>query len=141
MNKNQKSEVRNQKSLDEVIEALEYCRFSSDCTPCAYKETKDCQRVKCADAVCYLKQYRSDKLEWEADRKAYQDWIEQYKDIRDKHQQAVIELERKSMVWKPAKGRPAYEKGICNCGYVLSVLQRDFVYCPKCGAKLDWSEK
>lgn len=50
------------------------------------------------------------------------------------------EPERVSMVWKPAKGRPAYEKGICNCGYVLSVLQRDFVYCPKCGAKLDWSE-
>lgn len=50
------------------------------------------------------------------------------------------EPERKSMVWKPAKGRPAYEKGICNCGYVLSVLQRDFVYCPNCGAKLDWSE-
>lgn len=50
------------------------------------------------------------------------------------------EPERKSMVWKPEKGRPAYEKGICNCGYVLSVLQRDFVYCPNCGAKLDWSE-
>lgn len=50
------------------------------------------------------------------------------------------EPERISMVWKPAKGRPAYEKGICNCGYVLSVLQRDFVYCPNCGAKLNWSE-
>lgn len=50
------------------------------------------------------------------------------------------EPERISMVWKPAKGRPAYEKGICNCGYVLSVLQRDFVYCPMCGAKLEWSE-
>lgn len=50
------------------------------------------------------------------------------------------EPERKSMVWKPAKGRPAYEKGICNCGYVLSVLQRDFVYCPECGAKLEWSD-
>lgn len=30
------------------------------------------------------------------------------------------EPERISMVWKPSKGRPAYEKGICNCGYVLS---------------------
>ena len=46
--------------------------------------------------------------------------------------------ERTTMVWKPAEGRPAYEKGICSCGYVLSVLQRDFVYCPGCGAKLEW---
>lgn len=50
------------------------------------------------------------------------------------------EPERKSMVWKPAKGRPAYEKGICNCGYVLSVLQRDFVYCPNCGARIEWGQ-
>ena len=45
--------------------------------------------------------------------------------------------ERVSMVWKPAKGRPVYEKGVCSCGYVLSVLQRDFVYCPSCGARLE----
>ena len=51
-----------------------------------------------------------------------------------------VESERTAMVWKPAKGRPAYEKGICSCGYVLSVLQRDFVYCPNCGARLEWSE-
>ena len=48
--------------------------------------------------------------------------------------------ERTAMVWKPAEGRPAYEKGICSCGYVLSVLQRDFVYCPMCGARLEWNE-
>ncbi len=48
------------------------------------------------------------------------------------------EPERKSMVWNTAKHRPAYEIGICSCGYVLSVLQRDFVYCPMCGAKLEW---
>ncbi len=48
------------------------------------------------------------------------------------------EPERVSMVWKPADGRPAYEKGICSCGYVLSVLQRDFVYCPMCGCRLEW---
>ena len=46
--------------------------------------------------------------------------------------------EQVSMVWKPAKHRPAYEKGICSCGYVLSVLQRDFIYCPMCGARLEW---
>lgn len=46
--------------------------------------------------------------------------------------------ERTAMVCKPAEGRPAYEKGICSCGYVLSVLQRDFVYCPSCGARLEW---
>lgn len=48
------------------------------------------------------------------------------------------EPERVSMVWKPADGRPAYEKGVCSCGYVLSVLQRDFVYCPLCGCRLEW---
>lgn len=46
--------------------------------------------------------------------------------------------ERTAMVWKPAKDRPAYEKGVCSCGFVLSVLQRDFVYCPQCGARLEW---
>ena len=52
----------------------------------------------------------------------------------------VGDKERTTMVWKPAKGRPAYEKGICSCGYVLSVLQRDFVYCPMCGCRLEWNE-
>lgn len=50
----------------------------------------------------------------------------------------VGDNERRTMVWKTAEGRPAYEKGVCSCGYVLSVLQRDFVYCPMCGAKLEW---
>ena len=48
--------------------------------------------------------------------------------------------ERTAMVWKPAKGRPVYESGICSCGSVLTVLQRDFVYCPHCGSKLEWSK-
>lgn len=52
----------------------------------------------------------------------------------------VGDKERVSMVWKPAKGRPVYEKGVCSCGYVLSVLQRDYVYCPMCGSRLEWNE-
>lgn len=50
------------------------------------------------------------------------------------------EPERMAMVWKPAKGRPVYESGICSCGYVLTVLQRDFIYCPHCELKLVWSK-
>lgn len=42
----------------------------------------------------YLKMYRSEKAMWEADRKGYLDWIEQYKEAREKHQQAVIELKK-----------------------------------------------
>lgn len=122
-----------------MIEALDYCMFSSDCTPCPYKETKDCQRAKCADAGFYLKQYRSDKQEWETDRKGYQDWIEQYKDARDKHQQAVIELKRKLLakVKEPARDVNGNRWGRCgNCGTLVFSN-----YCPRCGAQLDWSEK
>ena len=50
------------------------------------------------------------------------------------------ESERTTMVWKPAKGRPVYESGICSCGYVLTVLQKDFIYCPHCGLKLEWGK-
>lgn len=100
------------KTLDEVITTLDYCMFSSDCTPCAYKQTKDCQRTKSQDALHYLRQYRSDKVEWEAQKKAYEDWIEQYKEARDKHQQAVIELKKNDpLSWdelKQMEGKPVW---------------------------------
>ena len=50
------------KTLDEVIEAIEVCRDS-------YVAGK----IIKSDALHYLKEYRSDKLQWEADKKAYGD--------------------------------------------------------------------
>ena len=60
----------------------------------------------------YLKEYRSDIKHWEADRKGYEDWIEQYKEARDRHQQAVIELKKNDpLTWdelKAMEGKPAW---------------------------------
>ena len=57
------------------------------------------------DALHYLREYRSDMKHWESDRKGYEDWIEQYKDARNKHQQAVIELKRNDpLTWDELKG-------------------------------------
>ena len=62
------------------------------------------------DAIHYLEEYRSDKAIWEVTRNGYLDWIDQYKESREKYQQAVIELEKnpplswdelKQMVGKP----------------------------------------
>ena len=89
-------------------------------------------RQKALDAI----QQRADRVD--SVHSAFWEGLIIARDIVEKIPSA--EPERMAMVWKPAKGRPAYEKGICSCGYVLSVLQRDFVYCPMCGAKLDWGE-
>ena len=88
------------KPLDEVITALEICDSAiDDCAHCAYYED-DCENLRPlrVDALHYLKMHRSDKLEWEAQKKAYEDWIEQYKDAWDKHQRAVIELKKKGLI-------------------------------------------
>lgn len=62
------------KTLDEVIWTLDYCKKSSDCNPCPYLKDKECIRVKLTtDASYYLKMYRSDKLQWEADRKMWEE--------------------------------------------------------------------
>lgn len=100
------------KTLDEVIKALEICdeTVTANCPDCPYDI--DCENVPGedlrADALHYLKEYRSDKAMWEADRKGYQDWIEQYKDARDKHQQAVIELKKNPpLTWDELKNMTA----------------------------------
>ena len=46
------------KTLDEVIQAVDYCRFSSDCNPCPYRESKSCAREKMTDTLHYLQGYR-----------------------------------------------------------------------------------
>jgi hypothetical protein len=81
------------KTIDEVITALE-------------------DEGVFPDALHYLKEYRSDKAMWEADRKGYLDWIEQYKEAREKHQQAVIELKKNPpLTWEELKtmeGKPVW---------------------------------
>ena len=78
------------KTLDEVIEALEDARVQVETGTGYWVDYRDNDKLK-TDALHYLKEYRSDKAMWEADRKGYLDWIEQYKESREKHQQAVIE--------------------------------------------------
>lgn len=121
---------------------MEICdeTVTANCPDCPYDI--DCENVPGedlrADAVFYLKQYRSDKLMWEADRKGYLDWIERYKDARDKHQQAVIELKR-----KPVKVINIYSVGnylFGSCGGCGAPVIKHEVYCSECGVKLDWGE-
>ena len=64
------------------------------------------------DALYYLRMYYSDKVQWESDRKHYEDWIEQYKESRNKHQQAVKEmLKNPPLTWEELKemvGKPVW---------------------------------
>ena len=83
------------KTLDEVI-------FEAPYSPTPWE----------ADALHYLKEYRSEKAMWEADRKGFLNWIEQYKEAREKHQQAVIELKKNPpLTWdelKTMEGKPVW---------------------------------
>lgn len=83
------------KTLDEVIDSI--TKQSGLEIRDVRKPEKDrfwVDRETYNDALHYLREYRSDMKHWESDRKGYEDWIEQYKDARNKHQQAVIELKR-----------------------------------------------
>ena len=78
------------KTLDEVLEAMtnEICLNSkADC----WEVPVDLYGV----IVHYLHEYRSDKLQWEADRKSYQGFVDSYIKSRDKHKATVIELKHK----------------------------------------------
>ena len=101
------------KTLDEVIAQYEYCLtlgFTA-CGDCKYRDTDGVCRMR-ENALHYLKEYRSEKAMWEADRKGYLDWIEQYKEAREKHQQAVIELKKNPpLTWdelKQMEGKPVW---------------------------------
>ena len=97
-------DISMRKPMDEVIAGIMQTLLSGYCPA-----DNDMEHIL-QDAMSYLNEYRSDKLIWESDRKHYEDWIEQYKDSRDKHQQAVKEMlknppltwdELKEMVGKP----------------------------------------
>lgn len=103
------------KTIDDVIKAYEVCHASVlDCNGCPYDNGMRYRDSDCyiADALHYLKEYRSEKAMWEADRKGYLNWIEQYKEAREKHQQAVIELKRNPpLTWdelKAMRGKPIW---------------------------------
>lgn len=96
------------KTLDEVIERLEDDLHATDA---------DSQLIMLfdrdvVDALRYLKEYRSERAMWEADRKWHLDWLEQYKEAREKHQQAVIELKKNPpLTWDELKqmtGKPVW---------------------------------
>ena len=108
------------KTLDEVINALEICGrdespkcpyFDTEHWCCCEDHMRSISPLK-NDALQWLKEYRSDKLEWEAQKKGYEDWIETYKDARDKHQQAVIELKKNpALTWEELmtmEGKPVW---------------------------------
>ena len=101
------------KTLDEVIKVFEM-RCCQGCDECPYYPD-DCLSYldePLSDALHYLKEYRSEKAMWEADRKGYLNWIEQYKEAREKHQQAVIELKKNPpLTWdelKQMEGKPVW---------------------------------
>ena len=87
------------KTLDEVID---YCEGKQTCG----------EWVGIADALHYLREYRSDMKLWESDRKGFEAWIEQYKEARDKHQQAVIDMAKNPpLSWdelKAMEGKPVW---------------------------------
>ena len=91
------------KTLNEVIDNLEYTNFDDD----GFAINLHCNEI--VDVLNYLKEYRSI---WESDRKHYEDWIEQYKDSRNKHQQAVKEmLKNPPLTWdelKEMEGKPVW---------------------------------
>ena len=105
------------RNLDEVITALGYCLKSDEMGNC----NGNCPYIHCCDpesnivkkdALYFLKEYRSEKGHWEADRKGYEDWIERYKDAREKHQQAVIKLKQNPpLSWaelREMEGKPVW---------------------------------
>jgi len=71
------------KSLDDVIDAMERCSKPHyfDCKGCPYED--DDAEVGCrsddrdADVLNYLKMYRSDMIQWEADRRLWGEELSQ----------------------------------------------------------------
>ena len=88
------------KTLDEVIE------IASDWTNGFDEMSIEKQMLH------YLKMYRSDQIQWEADRKDWQDKWESYIEARERHLDAVKELKRNDpLSWdelKQMEGKPVW---------------------------------
>ena len=83
------------KTLDEVIRAIDYCMFTSDCSPCSYKEVKDCAREKMKDALHYLQDYRmlvndfaEKRQELEDEKARYQEAVRNCEEAENKYRKA-----------------------------------------------------
>lgn len=77
------------KTLDEVIKAFECCENGepySNCKECSYIGIGSCCLERENDALLYLKMYRSDKLQWEADRKM---WAKKGPEIEKKQDKLI----------------------------------------------------
>ena len=98
------------RTLDEVITVMNHVEFC--CTNC--KLQFDCDEVECflEDALHYLKMYRSDQIQWEADREDWRDKWETYIEARERHLDAVKELKRNDpLSWEQLKqmvGKPVW---------------------------------
>lgn len=117
------------KTLDEVIKAWSIC-FSdisrSNCTGCPYADEDGesaCFNHDREDALHYLKMYRSDQIQWEADRENWRDKWETYIEAREMHIDAVKELKRNDpLSWEQLKqmtGKPVWVE------YNLHISDRD----------------
>lgn len=99
------------KNLDEVIDTLEKCTGPDiECDGCIYTATNAEGVTICnndqleKDALQYLKMYRSDQIQWEADRKGWQDQysraVEDFEAAKARHLEALKELkERDRQKW------------------------------------------
>ena len=113
------------KTLDEVIDSItKQSALEIRDQRCPEKDRFWADRDTYTDALYYLKEYRSEKQIWESDRKHYEDWIEQYKEARDKHQQAVKEmLKNPPLTWdelKQMEGNPVFVEECCRNGDLKS---------------------
>ena len=72
----------------------------------------------------YLKMYRSDQIQWEADREDWRDKWESYIEARERHLDAVKELKRNDpLTWdelKSMEGKPVWVE------YNLHIGNKDF---------------
>lgn len=105
------------RTLDEVIDAVENCYCLTEpikgCDQCPYYG--ECNRDGDPyrdDVLHYLKEYRSDQIQWEADREDWRDKWETYIEARERHLDAVKELKRNDLLtWQELQqmeGKPVW---------------------------------
>lgn len=114
------------KTLDEVIKALTICKnpdINRNCKDCPMPDTQKCMEILMTDALHYLKMYRSDQIQWEADREDWRDKWETYIEAREMHLDAVKELKRNDpLTWdelRTMEGKPVWVE------YNLHLSDRD----------------
>ena len=102
------------KTLDEVIKVFSEVNKEVGCGDCQFNDAESddipCEMTDCifADALHYLKMYRSDQIQWEADRKLWTDKQEQVVEARQKYIDKLKELEigtlNDPLTWDELKG-------------------------------------